>query len=160
LVYRSATGAKVVKESGWESGHLTEVPIAKHLADNGQDVILRKKIEEHGVQTPDAYVRDARKTSWRTWDFKNVSNKAINVPGAVQLQIRRGRKQSPHVLVYLSIDSVAPGVAEDAARGVRSAVINDIDRRVKSIIILSQSGKISEGDADEIRLGKPFIPEL
>lgn len=130
--YVSPNGASVYAEENWEeSTGGKELEIAKNIADNGIDVVLRKELSLVNRRTHDAYLN--RNKGWEKWEFKRLTEKTINISGRIAASLLDGKEQASNILIY--IDKVA-ATEDDINVGIRKAIQADLKQGIHNIGIL------------------------
>jgi len=133
-------GFVVVHKLHGKNELLQNIVIAKHLANLGESVELLKC--NYNEKTPDS-IRNGE-----FWEFKTIEN-ATNISTAIQSALRKGKKQSGNILIYIKQKILKNQVI----KGIESSLSMDKDNRIQKIALLTENILITL-TRDEIIKGK------
>jgi hypothetical protein len=124
---------------------VSEIFVAEFLAKQGNQVKLLSERAELREKTADAEV------DGELWEFKELRN-ATNVRGAVQRDIRDGKKQARNIAYHINQDYNILDINE----GIRSAVRMDSRRLIGKITLIYNSCESETLTREELENGQNF----
>jgi hypothetical protein len=119
--------------------------VAKILANQGNQVKLLSEKWANEGKIPDAEIDDD------LWEFKELTN-AINVRGAVQRDIRDGKKQASNIVYHIN----QPCDRADINQGIASAIRMEQKKLILKIILIFPDGTYKLLTREEIENGQSF----
>lgn len=122
-------------QSEWEKNK----NIGRLLAASGEAIVLLPNIDD--TTTADA-LRNGEE-----WEFKTI--KAHNLKNVIQNALRKGKFQSPNVLVFVDMLYTI----EDITLGIHNAVKFDHHVRLQKIAVLFRNGSLIEMSRSAVRQG-------
>ncbi len=123
----------------------SEVFVAETFARQGRRVKLLSEQNLEGIKTPDAEL------DGEFWEFKELRN-ARNVRGAVQQDIREGKKQARNIAYYINQDFNIL----DINAGIQTAIRFDESRLVQQITLIFRTGSLKTLTRSELENGESF----
>ncbi|GEM_PF-6967485 len=130
LIYTNNLG-KVYSEKLEKHLLIDELEIAKHLANFGKTVILKKEMDISNIKNADAVV------DGKIIEFKTISN-ATNFKRAIENALRRSKKQAKNTLLYIK----QKFCLSDLYRGIETAIKFDKSKKITEIQILFSDGNL------------------
>ncbi|APF16977.1 hypothetical protein Calab_1514 [Caldithrix abyssi DSM 13497] len=129
-IYRQKNGqGRVFVEQGFKE-RSKEITIAKLRARSGFRIVLRNATGPKGIKLADTW------ENGRAVEYKRLTSSATNITEATRRQIRNGKKQAGHVLLYNE-----GSLAEDLIiEGIKKAIKFDDKREIKQVTILKKNG--------------------
>lgn len=119
--------------------------VAEVFARQGKQVKLLSERTEVGVKIPDAEV------DGEFWEFKELRN-ATNIRGAVQRDIREGRKQARNIAYHINQEHDII----DINAGIESAIRFDDRRLLEKITLIFNSQESETLSREELENGERF----
>ena len=123
----------------------SELFVAETFAGQGSRVKLLGEQNLEGIKTPDAEL------DGEFWEFKELRN-AINVRGAVQQDIREGKKQARNIAYHINQDFNIV----DINAGIQTAIRFDENRLVQQITLIFRTGSFKTLTRSELENGEGF----
>jgi len=138
VYFNTDSGGYVVVHKLHGKGELEQnLEIAEILAEKGEKILLLP--DNKNIKSPDALRNGI------IWEFKTISN-AHNLYHALQNSIRKGKKQSENILIYIN----QAYTNENIAKALKSAVNMDNPIQIKEINILYHDKRLIKMERDEI----------
>jgi Contact-dependent growth inhibition CdiA C-terminal domain len=103
--------------------------IALILAKQGYRVVLQPNLQD--MPTPDASIND------EIWEFKTISQ-SINLSNTVQKDLKRGKRQSSKILIYITQTYKIPEIT----KGIYNAIKFDEGELIEEIAILFKNERL------------------
>ncbi|OCR00723.1 hypothetical protein BCD67_12190 [Oscillatoriales cyanobacterium USR001] len=123
----------------------SEIFVAESLAKQGKQVKFLSERSELREKTADAEV------DGELWEFKELRN-ATNVRGAVQRDIRDGKKQARNIVYHINQHYNILDINE----GIRSAVRMDSKRLIGKITLIYNSCERQTFTREQLKNGQNF----
>lgn len=128
MVYKARKGGgRVFAEKGFKE-RSGEKGIAKLRAKDGRRVILRASADN--IKISDAY------ENGRAVEYKTITRKMKNYEEGVRRQVRTGKKQAGHILIFNQASIGFKGIEN----GIKKAIEFDRKRQIKQVTVLNNDG--------------------